>query len=116
MSHWAMRRCSSPSHGVCAAPSGFFPCRFGGQSFTALSKSMWAWPPLRSSTRCSGNDFCFFMVFILELSLHRLAAPLAELTDQPTVSLVAVSLAVHDSCGLQGEKCPATAEGPRSYG
>src|ERR1700737_5500786 len=59
--------CSRICQGECAAPLGFSPCWFAGQSFITLSKSKCASPPLRSSTRCSFNDFCFFILVFLPL-------------------------------------------------
>ena len=56
MSHCAMRRCSSTSHGECSAPLGRLPRRAGGRLRTAASKSAWAWPPVSRLTRCWRRD------------------------------------------------------------
>src|SRR5438445_4229880 len=63
MSHWARRRCSRISHGEWGKPFGRVPRRAGGKSFTAASKSTWAWSLWRSSvTRCSRSAWSLLVI------------------------------------------------------
>src|SRR5258706_9550056 len=68
MSHWARRRCSRIPHGEWGKPFGRVPRRAGGKSFTAASKSTWAWSLWRSSvTRCSRSALSLLMQFLVSL-------------------------------------------------
>src|SRR5579863_1948402 len=65
MSHWAMRRCSTSSHGECSAPGARLPRRFAGRSAIAWSKVACASPPSSSFTSCCLSALSFCMIRIL---------------------------------------------------
>ena len=50
---WRSRMCSSRRQGVCGRPGSLRPCFSTGRLAMVVSKSGWACPPRRSSTRCS---------------------------------------------------------------